>query len=83
LASFPASHAARLLYCVSDECWGMKAWIASFPGSHAPEHERWSSAGGRAWYFFLTWEAVKVEGGKKNLIVCGRTRDSEQEKERR
>jgi len=32
--------------------------IASFPGSHAPEHEHW---GMESLVFFVTWKAVKVE----------------------
>ena len=50
------------------------------PGSHVPEREYWSCAGVESLVFFPHVSTVK---GRKILIVCGCTRNSEQEKERR
>ena len=49
--------------------------IASFPGSHAPEHKHWSCAGVESLVFFLTWEAVKDRHEvDATLIMRGRMR---------
>ena len=41
--------------------------LASFPGSQAPECEHWCCAGMESLVFFVTWKAVKVERGCKDL----------------
>ena len=50
------------------------------PGSSAPEHDIEVVHAERAWYFFSHEDP---QGGRETLIEHGRTRDSEQEKERK
>ena len=43
--------------CNSPLKWGYS--LASFPGSHAPEHKHWSCVGMESLVFFLTWGSSK------------------------
>ena len=55
-------------------------YLASFPGSHAPEREHWSYAGVESLVFHVKSAKGREKVGREDLIVCGRTRDQNRKK---